>query len=57
MHLYAKNFMIFKSQIIYGSLNRTFNRTPLNNAVIKGHKEIVELLIKQPGIDLESKSI
>ena len=54
----SKNFSLyFKSKKIYEIFNRTFNYTPLNSASYQGHKEVVELLLKQPGIDIESKDI
>ena len=34
-----------------------FNHTPLMVAACKGHKEIVELLLRQEGIDINSKDI
>ena len=39
------------------NLTRTFNCTALIWAAIKGHKEIVELLIRQEGIDIYMRSI
>ena len=54
----SKNFSLyFTSKKIYEIFNRTFNYTPLNSAAYQGHKEVVELLLKQPGIDIESKDI
>ena len=43
--------------MIYWSLTRTFNDTALIHAAEKGHKEIVELLISQEGIDINSQNI
>ena len=39
------------------NLTRTFNWTALIIATINCHKEIVELLLKQEGIDINSKDI
>ena len=33
------------------------NWTPLNNAARFGHKEIVQLLLSKPGIDINGKGI
>ena len=39
------------------NLTRTFNRTALICAASEGHKEIVELLISQEGIDINIQDI
>ena len=39
------------------NLTRTFNDTALIFAAIRGHKEIVELLIRQEGIDINIQDI
>ena len=39
------------------NLTQIFNKTVLDNAVSKGHKEIVELLLRQEGIDVNMKDI
>ena len=39
------------------NLTRTFNSTALIYAAIRGHKEIVELLIRQEGIDINIQDI
>ena len=39
------------------NLTRTFNNTALTVAAFKGHKEIVELLISQEGIDINLQDI
>ena len=39
------------------NLTRTFNYTALIYAAIGGHKEIVELLIRQEGIDINIQDI
>ena len=39
------------------NLTRTFNRTALICAAWKGYKEIVELLIRQEGIDINIQNI
>ena len=39
------------------NLTRTFNRTALIYAAWKGRKEIVELLIRQEGIDINIQGI
>ena len=39
------------------NLTRTFNRTGLICAAYEGHKEIVELLIRQEGIDINIQDI
>ena len=57
--------MKFKSNIFHGieelndlwNLTRTFNSTALIWATTEGHKEIVELLIRQKGIDINKKGI
>ena len=57
--------MIFKSNFFHDienlnylwNLTRTFNSTALIYAAIRGHKEIVELLIRQEGIDINIQNI
>ena len=57
--------MIFKSNFFHDienlnylwNLTRTFNDTSLILAVLKGHKEIVELLLRQEGIDINIQGI
>ena len=39
------------------NLTRTFNDTALTLAAERGHKEIVELLIRQEGIDINIQGI
>ena len=57
--------MIFKSNFFHRieklnylwNLTRTFNDTALICAASEGHKEIVELLIRQEGIDINIRGI
>ena len=49
--------MILKNWIIYEIQHETFNNTALVWAAENGHKEIVELLIRQEGIDINIKDI
>ena len=57
--------MIFKSNFFHSieklkylwNLTRIFNWTALICAAYKGHKEIVELLIRQEGIDINIQDI
>ena len=57
--------MIFKSKFFrqieklnyLWNLTRTFNDTALIWAAMEGHKEIVELLISQEGIDINIQDI
>lgn len=42
---------------ICGILNRLFNFTPLAHAAHNGHTKVVELLLAQPSIDINSKDI
>lgn len=58
-------FIKFKPNFFYGienmndlwNLTRTFNRTALILAAMKDHKEIVELLLRQEGIGINSQDI
>lgn len=65
MFLKFKHFMEFKSSLIFyqveilndlWSLTWTFNFTPLIHASKYGYKEIVELLLKQEGIDVNIRN-
>ena len=47
---------IYKINYLY-NLTSSFNNTVLICAVIKGHKEIVELLLRQEGIDINIQDI
>ena len=57
--------MIFKSIFFNGieklndlqNLTRAFNNIALICAAKRGHKEIVEILLKQEGININSKNI
>ena len=43
--------------MIYGIYKSTINDTALIYAAEKGHKEIVEILLKQEGIDVNIRGI
>ena len=57
--------MIFKSNFFYDienlnglwNLTQTFNNTALIYAAFGGYKEIVELLLRQEGIDINIQDI
>ena len=57
--------MIFKSNFLHfvntlsdlWNLTRSINSTALIYAAGEGHKEIVEILLRQKGIDINNKSI
>ena len=56
--IFKSNFFNYIEKLKYlWNLTRTFNRTALIWAVQKGSKEIVELLIRQEGIDLNIQDI
>ena len=65
MHFKLKTFIKFKSNFFHSieklkylwDLTRTFNSTALILAALKGHKEIVELLIRQKGININIQEI
>ena len=48
--------MIFILNLLSNS-HSIFNQTPLHIASFEGHREIVEILIQQPGIDINCKEI
>ena len=57
-------FLMFKSLYFYiflnvylWNVNRVFYKTALHLASLKGHIEIVQLLLSQPGIDINCKTI
>ena len=55
---FKSNFFNYIEKLKYlWNLTRTFNCTALIRAAFKGHKEIVELLIRQEGIDLNIQNI
>ena len=56
--IFKSNFfnMIVKLKYLW-NLTRIFNWTALICAIVEGHKEIVELLIRQEGIDINIKNV
>ena len=55
---FKSNFFDYIEKLNYlWNLTRTFNNTALIYAARYGHKEIVELLISQEGIDINIQDI
>ena len=55
---FKSNFFDYISNLNYlWNLTRTFNSTALICAAYEGHKEIVELLLRQEGIDINIQNI
>ena len=48
--------MTFKIIKYLWNFNRIFNWTPLIHSAYEGHKDIVKLLLSQPGIEINCKN-